>query len=286
MERLKSLQEYRDLMEEVKSVCDIPFSNVFFWPADLEKYIKSERLYYERNNAGIAFFSDEGSYYKLSICVDKHKPFTIESREKRLLVRSIYKEKSEDWETVEHTLEANGFFKAGSVLQMKINVRELLEKNVKLEKYISIMNKKGYDCVTADMEMLMEMRKLIDKSITIKDYQIDYRTPEETMEDLSEGACLCIVNEQGKVCAGSYAHINNNIAEGAAIVVDEQYKMNGFAPVLLYERCRRLAERGVKYLRGWVLTDNDASLKYHKSMGYQFTGIYADEWILEKVTKS
>ena len=282
MERLKSLQEYRNLMEEVKSVCNSPFSNAFFWPADLERYIKNDRLYYEKNNAGVVYFSDEGSYYKLSLCVDKQKPFTIESREKKLLVRSIYKEKSADWEMIEHTLEANGFYKAGSVLQVQANVQELLGKNKKLEKYILIMNKKGFYCVTADLEMLMETRKLIEKSITIKDYHIDYRTPEETTEDLSEGGCLCIVNEQGQVCAGCYTFVKNGIANGTAMVVEEKYKMNGFAPVLLYERCRRLSERGIKNLSGWILTDNDASLKYHKSMGYQFTGIYADEWILNK----
>lgn len=282
MERLDGMEEYKKLIKGAKSGCNNPFSNIFFWTKDLEGYIKDGRLYYEENHAGILFFLDEGNYYKMSMYVDMSTHFSVASREKKILLRNMFKEKKEDWKSVESTLGENGFYHAGSVLQIQADVKEVSEKSDKVKKYISFMNKKGYRCVAADEDMYAEVKDLIARSPIIKDYHIDYRTPKETVEDLAQGACLCIVDEQGHVCAGSYAFINNSIAEGVAIVIDEQYKMNGFAPVLTYERCRLLSERGIKYLRGWVLTDNDASLKYHKSMGYQSTGIYADEWILNK----
>lgn len=104
---------------------------------------------------------------------------------------------------------------------------------------------------------------------------------DEKIKDLEEGAYLCILNNENEICAASIAYIENGIAQGTAMAIEEKYKMNGFAPVLTYNRCKVLYEKGVKYLQGWVLMDNYASLKYHKGIGYQFINKYADEWILE-----
>lgn len=285
MKQLANLEEYKAVLKACKPKYRGGFNNLYLGVDAINRYLSMGRMYYEENDAGIIFFLDEGSFYKVSMCVNQQIPFLIAPMKKKLLVRNIYKQKPEDWEAIENTLKKNGFDKTASVLQIQANVNELFEKNKKVEKFFAFMNKGGYRCITAEADMLDEIQNLIIRSRIIKDYHIDYRTPEETKEDLEKESYLCIVDRQGKVCAGSYALIKNGIAEGVAIAIDEQYKMSGFAPILSYERCKRLKEKGITNIQGWVLADNDASIKYHKSIGYQFTGRYADEWILNKATK-
>lgn len=282
MEKIKSFQEYKAFMKKMKNKDADLFSNIYFWPADLMTYIDQERLYYEENEAGIVFFLDEENHYKVYMSIDVQKPFVIAPKEKKLLIRNIYKEKPANWKHVEDNLIKNGFFKSDSVLQVQADLQAMMAKGKKVEKYLPIFHKKGYRIVAGDWEMYQAFLKLAIESQIIEDHHFEYRTEDELAKDLADGACICIVNQAGEVCAGSYAIIQGGGAEGVAVVVAEPYKMEGFAPILAYERAKWLEKKGIESFFGWIRTDNDASLKYHYSIGYRPTGKYVDEWILNK----
>ncbi|MGN0375532.1 MAG: GNAT family N-acetyltransferase [Butyrivibrio sp.] len=284
MERLVNFTEYRELIKEVKASGNKVFSNIYSLPAEMKEYIKAERMYYEKCAAGVIFYLDEGKYYKVYLCVDEQKEMKILPKEKKLLIKNVYN-KCQSIQTenlLEHSLLKNGFYKAGVVLQVRAECSVVMKKSSKIDKFVRMMNRNGYYCISADQSMQKEIEALIDHDSIIQDYHIEYRTEEEKYKDIEQGLFLCIVDKQKEICAASIATIQNGIAEGVAIAVREEYKMNGFAPVLTYERCKRLYDQGVYFINGWILENNDASIKYHKSMGYQFTGHCADEWILEK----
>ncbi len=283
MEKLESYELYRELIKKSKLAYKNIFTNMDFLKTDLESYIKAGKMYYEKNQAGVLFFLDEGKYYKLYMCVNGQIEFKIMPENKKILIRNMYKKgqnisaRSE----VDKRLVESGFIKKGLLMQAKVETKAVVERHNQIEKYMRFMETKGYRCVTANMDMVTEIEEMLVDNTIVEDYDLSH-TFEEMQDEIKRGAYLCILDKENQICAASIAFVKNNIAKGMAVAVREQFRMNGFAPVLLYERCKILHERNIQYLQGWVLNDNIASLKYHKKMGYKFTDKYADEWLLGK----
>lgn len=270
-------------MKEARAANRVSFTNHYFMTPDIERYIALGRMYYENVAGGILFIFDEEKFYRVCLYVDAAQPFGIPALDKKALIRNIYRtgQKPASWNALEDNLLRNGFCRTDVVLQAQVDCAMAVQNGGKIEKYKQMLCAKGYQCVAADESMLGEAEALIRDAAQIKEHHLDYRSDAEKCGDLKNGAYLCIVDGGGHICAASVALVKNDMAYGAAIAVEEPYQMSGFAPVLSYERCRRLSERGIRFLAGWILEDNEASIKHHKSMGYTFTGHCADEWILE-----
>lgn len=279
--KLQSISEYKILVEEYKKICPKPFSNANFMLDYLKRYIKLEKISYERNPQGLFFYFDEGTYYKVYFYVDEKQEFRVPVYDKKLLIRNMYssRRKSERLIYLQERLNKQGFLNKGVSVQIEGNVEELLENCTSVEKFEKEIEKKGYRCIEADYTLFNEIENIIVESDILEDYHIMSRTEQEKKE-LEKGSYLCIVNEKNNVCAGSIAVINSSIAQAEAMAVRKEYKMRGFAPVLTYRRLKWLYDKNIQKIEGWILTHNESSLRYHKKLGYHFTDKYVEEWIL------
>ncbi len=282
--KLGSTQEYRSLIEEYKKICPKPFSNANFMLSYLERYINLEKISFESTPQGLFFYFDEGTYYKVYFYVDEKQPFTIPVYDKKLLIRNMYnnRRKNDRLIFVRERLGELGFLNKGISVQIEGNVQDLLRNCAPVEKYEKEIEKKGYCCIEAEYSLFDKIEKIIVGSDILEDYHIISRTDQEKKE-LEKGSYLCILNEKKDICAASIAVINSGIAQAEEMVVKDEYKMRGFAPILTYQRLKWLDSKNIQKIEGWILTHNESSLRYHRKLGYHFTDKYVEEWILEKV---
>ncbi len=283
MKRLKSLEDYYTLIKEVRKRCKITFSNMYCLADEIQRYTGLERLYFIELENGVAFIIDEEKYYKLCLYIDSGKSFFVPELDKRILMRNIYREglKNNSVQQVEKELMRNEFQKAGTSVQIQGTPSDILEKKKSIERCIRIIERNGYRIVQADSFMLEGIEALLEEVPFVHDYHVNFKTIEEKKQNLEQSGYLCVVDKQGKICAATVTWVRGRVADGGAIAVKEQYKTLGLAPAICYERLKLLKEQGVEGLQGWVLLDNEASIRYHKSMGFEFMDRYADEWIRE-----
>lgn len=179
----------------------------------------------------------------------------------------------------EKELQKNGFECVGTSFQVQGSVSEIAEKCLSLEKYYFSMEKKGFRCVEAEYSLYKEIEALILSSDIIKDYQMHYLTELEK-QMMIPGSYLCVLDRQDQICAAGIVYVYDGVSQDGVLAVREEYKMKGIAPLLTYKRYKWFCKNKVVLGQGWILTDNDASIRYHKSLGYGFTGKYANDWLL------
>lgn len=284
MEKLQGIEEYKALLKEVKKEHKSTFSNLYFMPKDIERDISLGRAEYEKNEAGVFFYFDEENYYRVCMCVGAGSTFSIPKRDKKLLVRNIYRktdkdEKNEKMIQFEKELQKNGFDLVGTSFQVSGTMTGVAEKCLSLEKYYYSMERKGFRCIEAEYPLYKEIEDLILSSDVIKDYQMHYLTEEEK-QMMPPGSYICVLDREDQICAAAIAYVHDGISRDGVFAVKEEYKMRGIAPLLTYKRYNWSRKNKVVLGQGWILIDNDASIKYHKNLGYESTGKYANDWLL------
>lgn len=281
MDKLNNVEEYKVLLKQFRKEHKMFFSNLYFMPKDMERYISLGRVEYEKRDEGLYFYFDEETYYRTCMCVEAGEAFNISKRDKKLLVRNIYRkdEQDEKFKEFEKNLERTGFEHVGTTFQIQGRIKELWQNCLHLEKFYLFMEKKGFCCIEADYSRYKEIEALILGSKVIKDYHMLYLTEQEK-QMMIPGSYLCILDKQNQICAASISYVSDGVARNGAIAVKEEYKMMGIAPMLTYQRYKWFCKNEVELAQGWLLVDNDASIRYHKSVGYEWTDKYANEWIL------
>lgn len=281
MDKLNNIEEYTILYKQFRKEHKNLFSNLYMMPQDIERYISLGRAEYEMKEDGLFFYFDEESYYRLCMCVETGKVFNIPRRDKKILVRNLYRknEQNEKLNNAERNLEKNGFDFVGTTFQIQGNTMELLQNCSRLNKCFLSLEKRGFRCVEADYSQYKEIEELILDSNIIKDYQLPYHTEQEK-QMMSAGSYLCVINKQNQICAAAISDIKDGIVQNGAIAVKEEYKMLGIALLLTQQRLKWYQKHKIDLSQGWILTNNDASISYNKRLGYQMTGKYANEWLL------
>lgn len=280
MKRLNNIDEYKSLTRRARLECKNSFSNNYFMSEDVQRYIEAGQAYYEDEGSGYILILDEENRYRVCLYVDVDCKFTIPQLDKKVIIKNVYRKGREEeaLDAIEKRLEDLKYKKMGTDVQIKGEVQTLFEKSSRYEKYVKKMEAKGYYCVMADETYYHKIEEMVLDSKIIKDYQIDYRSLEEKKR-LPKGAYLCVFNADKEMCAVSVCFIDNGVAYGEGVAVAEKFKMHGLAPILAYHRYKWLYDNGIKYMQGWILLGNEASLRYHESLGYKFVNKYVDEWI-------
>lgn len=279
--RIESIEEYKQIVKEYRKYCRRPYSNNYFMPDDILRYIELSKAYYTIDDKALIIYIDEELYWRVCFYANPEIPFVINPRDKKMVVRNVYKaSREDDLLCIEKSLEKSGFVKEGTTVQVLGNVEEMLAGLSKMDTYAKRWEKKGYVFKVLDGTMYDDAAKILLKSNIIHDYQIDFKTDEEKAK-LPVGTCLGIVNSDNELCGACLCDIKNGYAKGIGIAIEEPYKMNGFAPILTYHRLSWLKENGISLIEGWILINNVDSIKYHRRLGYRFTEKYADEWILK-----
>lgn len=286
MDKLIDIEEYKMLLKQFRKEQETFFSNLYFMPRDMERYISLGRVECDKKDEGLFFYFDEESYYRVCMLVGTGQAFNISRRDKRILVRNVYRKKEQDEKLrkYEENLERNGFELVGTTFQVQGIPKELQQNCSHLEKHVLLMQNQGFRCIEADYSNYKELEDLIWDSSIIKDYQINYLTDQEK-QVMTAGSYLCVLDKQDQICAANVVFVSDGVVRNSATAVKEEYKMKGIAPLLAYQRFKWYCDHKIDLVQGWIMVNNDASIRYNKSLGYRSTGKYANEWILEKVNE-
>lgn len=254
-------------------------------PDVIKRYIRLQRVSYEKRAYGLVFYFNEESYYRVCLYVDENQMFEIPLRNKKLLIRLLYSTRQKDarLESVEKHLKTLGFECKDTFVQTRSHPKEQISKFRNVEKFSRSMEKRGYHCIYPDFSRFREIENILIESDFIYDYQIDYKTDEEKRA-LQPGTYMCVVNRNNEICAASTMNISisSSSCYDGIVVVKEKYKMHGIAPFLANQRMKWLCDMNINNIYGQISIYNEQSLNYHKSLGVHFLDRYYDEFVLDK----
>ncbi len=273
---LNSLEQYYSIVNGIKKTVSNMFSNIYFTSDQIERYIKQKRAYYSSDKNRFLLYLDEGLYYRVCMCIDIEKKTDIPKADKKMYVKYIYlKERDEKFSTI---MKDNSFVLEGTSVEFRRNIESAYEKMRNMERFINRMEESGFVFCNLTNGEFDKVEDLIIHSGILKDYHIPFRTDEEK-KNLPAGTYMCI-KKDGEVIAGSIGSIENGIGRLEDVVIKDEYKMKGLAPIIAYNRMKWMYENKVQYATGWILLNNQESLSYHSHFGDKQKEKYCDEWIL------
>ena len=89
MERVKNLDEYKELLRWNKARFESLEKNCFLLASGMNKFILENRLYAEKYENGLVFFIDEGRYYNLYYFWKKEAELEDFRQDKPVLIEEI-----------------------------------------------------------------------------------------------------------------------------------------------------------------------------------------------------
>lgn len=280
MKRLKCLNEYLNMMEQLKQK-GRSFVNDILLIDEVKRYLRLNRIWHITSEAGVIFLLDEETYYKAVLCVDPDQPWVIENLNKPVVIRVIYRKekKKESVVRLEQTIKKNGFEFQHTQVRMKVDISEHKEKALKkFNKEKKLLEKFHYKIGSATIKQYDQIQELADQEDIMKYYHEPYRTKEEIKQRFDRHEYVCISDANDNVLVYGSGYSLNGYHYGDGIVVREEYKMSGLAPILMHYTTSK-AEYEV--LTGSVALDNESSIKLHKRMGWKITDKCIDYWLLK-----
>ena len=257
------------------------FYNNYMSIDSVKRYIELGRLYCTKRDDGFLLFADEESFYHMFICLPAEADINIEKKDKPVLVRNIFRPRSEeDKELFKTELLSCGFKLMGTTLEAYGETEVVFELSKNADRYKERIEKRGYKVDFIDEDKEAELLSLMYKTDYIKYYHEDYLTESEKKNLIKSGGYMGVFDSDSNLCAASITKIYGDKSDGMGIVVKDELKMLGLALILNHERMRWLIDNKVGKMYAWIDKDNSDSIMFHKSLKYNFTGRIAEEWIL------
>lgn len=286
MERLKNIEDYKALLREYKTVCRRGYTNNFLNTELIKRYLDLQRIYYIAIQDALIFITDEEKYYRLHVSVSPQvNILDVKNMDKPLLVRNIFKEgkKTKELLSFEKVLKETGFHiydESVQIVAYPLNLKEDIRK--KYEKAAAFLARTGIHIGYAENEYnLKEIQLLRQEESVLKDYHFTYENEDEILDNMKKGYYRCAFDSSGTVCAAQQFSVENGTVQGNWLAVKEEYKVRyGIGTAMAYHSFLYACERELPTYFGWVVRDNEKSIKYHQSIGYEVTDKYADEWLL------
>lgn len=277
-----SYEQYEQTIKAVKLHSNNSFfSNCYLLRENVEQLIEQRSLFQIPVDNGVAFVSDEISYWKLFVYIDVNKPFHLPRLDKCILAELIYKDKAFDnrHKTFVSRICGTGFRYYETYQQIdcipKMDHRQFEEMyNVAvkaLEKEnVSIYSPKDSQLIQFEEIYLQEMEIYSRYS-----YSIDERRAQR-----DKGLLSCVANSEGNLLA---IGISPQIY-GGVTAVKHEYASNIYAPALLlhgllpyYSENNALSPKS-NY--GWIAKSNTSSNRLHKLVGMEKTGRSFSQYIM------
>lgn len=287
MKNLKKIEEYFELVNQVKKKNTLMYSNCYLYQDEIQKLISQKRFYYEAINGGLIFYVDEKKYYETYYFLNVDTDWKIAKKDKDIVIKNIYieGEKNKKLELLEEKLRISGFYLLDHLLHVKGDVELALSKLEKLNKSSQLlMQQGGLLMVPPDWKLVSQIREMLENIEMIPIYQIPYFTDEEMIAMGKEDGFICIVNRENELCALEFP-FKKNLSYGYMAIKEEYQKLYGIAVALSFYRLNFLKERNLKSL-AWIANTNLNSLKYHMNLGYHCTGRCMEEWVLRAKDKN
>lgn len=121
---------------------------------------------------------------------------------------------------------------------------------------------------------------ITDTTITFEDVIPTIEDFKQRIRDISaKFPYLVAIDENNKILGYAYAHSYKPRAAyewtvEVSIYIDQNYKGHGLGTKLYHHLERLLKQQGVVNLMARITQENAASIRFHKKLGYQETGVF------------
>lgn len=280
MEQLKDLETYRRLISSIRKK-GVKFTNNNLFANDIERFIKLGRIQYTYCGRCLIFILNEDKYYRLLLHIDPDQPWDLPKLDKPVLIRTRFvKDKKKDGLLkLEAQMREKGFSLKDTNVFISLDLeplKEIYRKNYQRSK--KILERSNLRIIRADYSYYDQINALLDNQDMIKYYHRPYRTEDEIKSAFARGNYVVIVNDNNEVLAYTSGSSEAGKKQADAMVIKEEYKLCGFAPILFYY-CSLNPSPGLK--KSSLNLINNASIKLHKKLGWSFTNKYMENWLLE-----
>lgn len=279
MPYLKNLDEYHAIKKRLKGEGK-RFTNDMLSDEDLEKFILSDRVQYVECEAGVTFLINEETYYKAILHIDPKKNWRIDQQDKLVVMRTRYQKdkKKNELLQLEKQLKQSGFFYQDTVVEIRLDVEERREYYEKqYQRALKLLERMNCRIEKDCYRYHRQVQELIKQQNAVQHFHLEYKSEDEIKAECASGAHTCILNSEDEVLAHASGHEVNGCWYGDLLIVKEEYKMYGLAPMFAYER---VYNRKMNTIRGGVPIDNEESIRFHRKMGWTFTNKYIDHWLM------
>lgn len=287
MDRVESMDQYELLLAETRRNCkNSMVNNSYMFTKAIQRYIDLGRLYYERLEGGIVFYSDEESHYRCYFHVDSSSDVKlgkkIEKKDKLVLSQVLYRKNKTARElAIARKLEESGFALQDIMDYVTVDYLQTLKKVGPYVKHIQrLLDDSHLTCRTL---LPSEVKQFVEFQSDIKCipyYQLAYHSPEEYERAIQEGRVECVVDQEGNLCAAHYFDAENGALGGWYAIKEAYQKAYGIVMMFNYNAARYAEANNIGKEYGWVLRNNTESIKYHKRIGFIWQDRVMEEWIL------
>lgn len=288
MEKIHSLDEYYKLTTDMKNSLERKkvSTNCFLTIDAIKRLLKQERFYFIRLEDGIMFLSNEGLYYRGYYYWNPETQKHFPKFEKPLLTKHLYYQGHKKKELLinEKTLSVSGFHRSDTNCQVEMSAEQIGNIHRQLQLFDRILTKGGFKMEYAEPEQYEEILHLRSETSEFNCFTFSYLSEEEILRGMEEHSYICVFDRSQNICATTYVDYRSIIPEGNGLCVKEKYKKSyGFGGALLYRALNDSFEKGCKHYHSWVTEGHEASIQFHKRMGFQYTGKVEEDWVLEGV---
>lgn len=284
MKDLKNIETYQSLIKDARKKGG-KFTNNNLLSEDIKRFIELQRIKYFCSDSCLIFILDEEKYYRLLLHLNPDSPWALPELDKPILVqtRFVKGKKKPSLLKLEEELKAKGFILKDTHVQITLNVAFLGESY--RQKYLrskKLLDYSNLRIITADYSYYNQINILLKNQDMMEYFLFPYQTDEEIKTRFENGDYLAIINEENEILAYLSEHQGlekNSEIYAEAMVIKEEYKLYGFAPILYYYS---ISNKPSDLRKTIVALNNFASIEFYKKFRWKFTDRYMEHWLLEK----
>lgn len=277
---IRSFEEYSNLVKEAKHQSNAPmFTNCFMMPDEIKRLISIDAFYQLKTNSGLAFVDDESTYYYAFFYFDPKSDFQVPQLDKNILAENVYRQNkmTPNQASFEEKLLGDNFVDNGIYYQVSTIPQMPPEKYWKRLKAIDkTLQSEGKYIAAPTNKQLRKFEKVYKESIDV--YVRKKYSRHERKKQRDQGYLYCLTDASGEI----YAISISALVHGGAIASNKKYDANGYAAAMALKALESwynsIPENEMlkkEYMRcrafGWIKSSNTASLRLHKSLGYNLT---------------
>lgn len=281
MEELKNIETYTALISNIRKRGG-KFTNNNIVPKDIKRFIDLKRIRYVSSDDCLVFILDEEKYYRLLLHMNPDKEWELPELDKPMLVRAqfVKGKKKPDLVEVERKMQEKGFVLKDTNVQIAFDipsVRDLCrQKYLRSKKILEYYN---LQIIKADYSYYNQIKGLLKNQDMIQYFHIPYQTEDEIESGFENGNYVAIINENNEVLAYTSGHPGiAGVRYAEAMVIQKEYKLYGFAPILFYY-CMSNTKAVIS--KSSVGLHNSVSIKLHEKLGWEFSDRYIEHWLKE-----
>lgn len=280
MKELKDIEAYGTLINDMRKK-GVKFTNNNIFSDDIKRFIELNRIQYHVSDRCLIFFLDEEKYYRLLFHIDPGQSWDLPELDKPALIRTrfVKDKKKAELLKMEEQMQEKGFILKDTNVFLTLDsaqFKEAHQRNYQRSK--KILEHQNFRIIRADYSYNDQINALIDGQDMIKYYHIPYQTEDEIKATFEDRNYVAIVNDKDEILAYTSGHLENGKRYADAMIIKEEYKLYGFAPILFYY-CTCSGFSDIR--KTSVNLENIASVKLHKKLGWKFTNKYMENWLLD-----